>query len=72
MRVPPLFVPMENKGCSDTSNNWAFPALLQGELMFARCSDEGKHPRGATATWTIAPSPVLAQVRGLQLWDVPP
>lgn len=44
MRVPPLFVPMENKECSDTSNNWAFPALLQGESMFAKCSGMF-HPR---------------------------
>jgi len=38
--------------------------------MFAKCFEEGKHPRNAAGTSTITPSAALTQVRGLQLWDI--
>lgn len=38
--------------------------------MFAKHFEEGKHPRNAAGTSTIAPSAALTQVRELQLWDI--
>ena len=38
--------------------------------MFAKRFEEGIHPKNAAGMSTIAPSAALAQVRGLQLWDI--